>query len=1044
MRLNISDCKLLARYQETQVWNRAPEEDQDAIRELWGRLKELAAEAAVQYPGSTEVKAFTSHLNPSGRTPKELWCCIFPASVPNKSFALQTAIIVSGRGVEICFCLGAGTAGINKLETRHRCDVAFAAMRAGLQRLTMEDRARFATKIGEGWSLNEKWRMWDEPSSFQSLNDWLDHASHSDGDGASISKFYAVDELASIDVADEFLKTCTLFQPLLDAAYQEVAPEPEEASIPAFVKLMRELSDEGVILFSPKQGSRYCISDVDAGGCMVQRLDSESPARVTASAFEARLAWLKQQGGEAPRKDIDNTVAVQICYLQMPEIGLKADRQTAVAFENNDQRANNLILLILSIQAITLYKPVILALVIEAIRDEELVDNNIQFDWLLPRFISRLREHGKQVGEQQLAEGFGRLANDLFWLLAHRDPTSLLDVTSPTPAKIRERVSHARLQEAYWQMLQDSDCQLRVLEAIETKWWPTDIVENEMPNYWLLAPGEGGVLWDRWQADDVGTIGWREVGDLSAFDGRESLAERVAVAYPDSGSKAVTRMLWQFFKKMKPGDVVFAKRGRSGVYGWGVITGNYEYRDQDIPHHFARSIEWRSVEEVNMPTTILLPMQTLTQMDTNHQFLCEMRRAYEEVPGLENLDCEEEIVPIESDIIDLPAETDLAESTEKLIEAIEAEGYIFQPWQIATYITALRTKPFVILAGVSGTGKSKLPALVAKLTTGIIDRISVRPDWTDSSDVLGYVDLQDQFRPGVVLQAARNASMDPQRYHVCLLDEMNLARVEHYFAEALSAMEDRKKAAAGGYETTRLVSQTLPATYLSWQEQTMPANFSIVGTVNMDETSHGFSRKVLDRAFTLELSEVDLDLDGPTPTPNSSEPVYWPPTFWFCGATRIAECNQALPAFRENAEKATTLLQKANQCLVHNQLQVGYRTRDEVVLFLLNAKDIPYAFRTHSGEQIDPLDLAMMMKVLPRLVGGSISIRRTMLGLIGLGMNDQPFGVNDDSSVDTVVAAWNQSDRPDALENAKYPRTAARLCLMWERLIDEGYTSFWL
>ncbi len=53
---------------------------------------------------------------------------------------------------------------------------------------------------------------------------------------------------------------------------------------------------------------------------------------------------------------------------------------------------------------------------IEAIRDEELLDNNIQFDWLLPRFIARMREHGKEVGEQQLAEGFGRLASDLFWM----------------------------------------------------------------------------------------------------------------------------------------------------------------------------------------------------------------------------------------------------------------------------------------------------------------------------------------------------------------------------------------------------------------------------------------------------------------------------------------------------------------------------------------------------------------------------------------------------------------------------------------------------
>lgn len=807
-----------------------------------------------------------------------------------------------------------------------------------------------------------------------------------------------------------------------------------------FVGLMRSLANERVVLMSPKQGSRYFIRDVDDRGCTVQRLDSDGPARVTASGFESRLAWLKQNGGEALRNEMDNTVAVQICYLQMPELGLKRDRQTVIAFEDDSERAENFISLVQSMQAVTLYKPVILALVIEAIRDEELFDNNIQFDWLLPRFIARMRQHGKEIGEQQLAEGFGRLASDLFWLLAHHDPNQLLDVTSPTPVKMRERVSHARLQEAYWQMLQDTECQSRVLDAIQTKWWPEESVVGEMPNYWLLAPGEGGVLWDRWQADDVGTIGWGEVGDLSEFVDVQSLAERVSVARPESGSKKVARMLWQFFKTMKLGDVVFAKRGRSGVYGWGVVTGTYEYHEQDIPHPYIRSIKWKSVDEVNMPTTLLLPMQTLTQMDTNLAFLCEMKGAYEGIPGLDAIECEE-ISDVDEVEIELVPETDLAESTENLIIAIEATGFIFQPWQIATYITALRTKPFVILAGVSGTGKSKLPSLVAGLTSGKFDRISVRPDWTDSSDVLGYVDLQDRFRPGVVLRAARVASTDQERFHVCLLDEMNLARVEHYFAEVLSSIEDRHRVATGGFETTKLVAQSLPATCREWQEQTMPANFGIVGTVNMDESSHGFSRKVLDRAFTLELSEVDLDLDQTPSSTESVDPVYWPPAFWYCNATRLSECNHQAPEFRGLAERATEALQLANKCLVHSQLQVGYRTRDEVILFLLNAEKIKEAFRTRDGKKVDPLDLALMMKVLPRLVGGSNSIRRTLVELISLAFGQSMNGGED---ADAAVESWANSGRPDAIENARFPRTASRLCLMWERLTSEGYTSFWL
>jgi hypothetical protein len=798
-----------------------------------------------------------------------------------------------------------------------------------------------------------------------------------------------------------------------------------------FLDLMREFADERVVLFSPNQSARYYIGDVDDRGCSVQRLDSVSPARVTASAFEAKLRWLKEQGGQALRKEVDNTTAVQICYLQMPDLGLQADRRTAIVFENDQQRAENFISLIQAMQAITLYKPVILSLVIEAIRDQELVDNNIQFDWLLPRFIARMREHGKEIGEQQLAEGFGRLASDLFWMLAHRDLAHLLNVSAPTPGKIRERVSHARLQEAYWQMLQNAECQILVLKAIETKWWPTDQREIDMPSYWLLAPGQRGVLWENWCERGVGTIGWRDTGDLSEYGSQAELEE-----YAES--KAAARMLWLFYKTMKPGDVVFAKIGRSAICGWGIVTGEYEFDEEQEPHPSSRAIDWKDVAEHPIPATMMLPMQTLTPMDSNNQFLCEMKGAYDDIPGLDAIECIEE--DSDDDEIELIAETNLAESTESLIEAIASQGFIFHPWQIATYITALRTKPFVILAGVSGTGKSKLPALVAELTTGKIDRISVRPDWTDSSDVLGYVDLQDKFRPGVVLRAARIASTDTERYHVCLLDEMNLARVEHYFAEVLSSIEDRRKSATGGFQTTKLVAQTLPAECREWQEQTMPANFGVVGTVNMDESSHGFSRKVLDRAFTLELSEVDLDLDQSQSSTEIADPVYWPAAFWHCRATRISECDQQSLEFRELAGRATVVLQQANKCLVHSQMQVGYRTRDEIILFLLNSEDVKVSFRTRDAKTVDPLDLALMMKILPRLVGGSNAIRRTMIGLLGVALGQT---ISETDAADTAVKDWNNNGRHDAIEDAVYPRTASRLCLMWERLNSEGYTSFW-
>ncbi len=637
---------------------------------------------------------------------------------------------------------------------------------------------------------------------------------------------------------------------------------------------MHLYATEKVVFRSPIKDARYFISNVTSTGCSVERLDSNEPETVTWAAFTKRRDWLRDQGGIAKREELDNTVAKHMCYLQAPDLCLRANRRSAKYLGDPQTAGQEFIQLILAMQTMTVYKPTILALVIEAVRDGELTQNHIEFDWLFDRFITRIRERGQEVGEQQLAEGFARMSSDFFWLLAYRNPHEPLSNDKPTPNQIRQRVSHARLHEAFWLAIQQEFVQQQVLDALKQKWWP----------------------------------------DMNATNAVQETA---------------------------------------------------------------------------------------------------------------------------------PDDLELAQAMEVLLEDIAAQGFIFQPWQVATYVTALRTKPFVILAGVSGTGKSKLPNLVSQWTGGLSTRISVRPDWTDSSDLIGYVDLKGEFRPGVFLKTAAEADQSPHQYFVSLIDEMNLARVEHYFAEVLSTIEDRQQASTGGFVSQPLFARNSGSELGDWAKQRIPANLGIVGTVNMDESSHGFSRKVLDRAFTIELSEVDLSLDSATPSDEPRRtPRAWPIRFWHCPASRLPEADRSSSVFIQNAEQATNLLQQINDCLVRSQLQVGYRTRDEVILFLINASEMPDAFRTREGSRVDPLDVAIMMKILPRLVGGSNAIRATINGLLGLSTKGQPFTGEDDA--EGVLSEWENARRPDALADAKLPRTAARLCLMWERLLSEGYTSFWL
>jgi dynein-related subfamily AAA family protein len=378
----------------------------------------------------------------------------------------------------------------------------------------------------------------------------------------------------------------------------------------------------------------------------------------------------------------------------------------------------------------------------------------------------------------------------------------------------------------------------------------------------------------------------------------------------------------------------------------------------------------------------------------------------------------------------------LAAAVEQLTDAIGKRGFVFEPWQVAAFVTAVRTKPFVILAGVSGTGKSRLPCLVAEATRCTATVIPVRPDWTDSSDVLGYVDLQGSFCPGPLLEAARRATHEADRFHFCVIDEMNLARVEHYLAEVLSRIEGRSPAADGTLQTAPLLS--LARTDTDWATTALPSNLAIVGTVNMDESAHGFSRKVLDRAFTLEFSDIDLHqwADIAADPPIAS----WPLSAWRLAPPRLAQ--HATGDARGTLDHVVDVLVQVNAILTQAQLQVGYRTRDEIASFVLNAADIADRFVTRDRAKVAPLDLALVMKILPRIAGGSAPVRQVVIGLLGFATRGKPL--DDDPQADDIASSWRAAGRPAALPGAPFPRTAARLCLMWERLATEGFTSFWL
>jgi len=379
---------------------------------------------------------------------------------------------------------------------------------------------------------------------------------------------------------------------------------------------------------------------------------------------------------------------------------------------------------------------------------------------------------------------------------------------------------------------------------------------------------------------------------------------------------------------------------------------------------------------------------------------------------------------------------------------IRSRGFNFGTKTLRAFFASLRAKPFVILAGNSGTGKSRLARLFAEAIganadNGRFQMIPVRPDWNDGSDLLGYFDLNGDYRPGQLIATLlrANANLD-KPFFVCL-DEMNLARVEHYFSDFLSIIESRRRengavvtdAVLREEQIRQMKQDSLPddvATILNTLQRNphrigLPPNLFVVGTVNMDETTQPFSRKVLDRANTLEFNEIDLEEglseDGPeTPVP----PLDLRSDFL---ASEYTSLNDVPTEHRETAAKVASFLQSLNSSLALAGFEVGYRVRDEAIAFTIYALDAGMS-REEAEENI------VLQKVLPRVQGSSPRIETALLSLMKRLAGDEE--VPDKEATDFTARLEQLRVRTDA---SPVLRKLAGMLLI---VREEGFTSFWL
>ena len=352
--------------------------------------------------------------------------------------------------------------------------------------------------------------------------------------------------------------------------------------------------------------------------------------------------------------------------------------------------------------------------------------------------------------------------------------------------------------------------------------------------------------------------------------------------------------------------------------------------------------------------------------------------------------------------------------------------------RVVNYLTALRTKPFMLLAGISGTGKSRIVRKLAQATvsenlqraygyTGEIfanDRwtlhspanfelIQVKPNWHNSMDVIGY--LSNIPSPHYVftpfIEFIVKAWQYPEVPFFLCLDEMNLAPVEEYFAEFLSAIESRsfeggeymtdpiiKPFNSFGEDVAKMMVNTLFPNFtaadknsslgkivdhLETKGLTLPKNLMVIGTVNMDETTFSFSRKVLDRAMSVEMNEVNYDSFLNDTTDDDLKAIVQAfednkeADLNALLVDRHIEAKEIIDELGDDAKFTIDYLKRINALLEGTPFKLGYRAANEALIYLQASQEFGQT------DRIAALDNFTLMKILSRIEGDETKLKIT-------------------------------------------------------------------
>lgn len=338
---------------------------------------------------------------------------------------------------------------------------------------------------------------------------------------------------------------------------------------------------------------------------------------------------------------------------------------------------------------------------------------------------------------------------------------------------------------------------------------------------WLIAPGEGARLWQEFQRDGICAIGWDELGDLSAYLTYEAAYDALREARGGNPLNDANAC-FEFAHKMKPGDLVIAKQGRSVILGIGEVTSGYRYDDARSEYQNIRDVRWDQMGRWTLPEEHRMVVKTLTDMTGFPAWLAAAKGA---VDGGQSLNGGKGTYTVE-------------DALEELFLTKE---------QFSGILDALGRRKNVILEGAPGVGKTFVARRIAWALMGQKDNSRVQMVQFHQS--YAYEDFVQGWRPqaqgfvlqnGVFHQFCKRAQADPQRNYVFIIDEINRGNLSKIFGELMMLIEADKR--SPGY--------AVPLTYSPEETFYVPQNVYLLGMMNTADRSLAMVDYALRRRFS--------------------------------------------------------------------------------------------------------------------------------------------------------------------------------------------------